>query len=46
MALRLAEKRMMSRLLLITDSAYAVNCLTLHRERWQEGETADAPKQC
>ena len=41
MALRQAEKREMPRLILITDSAYAVDCLTVHRNSWQEGVTAD-----
>ena len=31
----------MARLILITDSAYAVDCLTIHRNTWQEGVIAD-----
>ena len=34
MALRQAEKRGMTKLILITDSAYAVDCLTLHHNTW------------
>ena len=41
LALQQAESRKLKNLILITDSAYAVNCLTLHRHDWQEGVTAD-----
>ena len=41
MALRQAGKRGMTKLILITDSAYAVDRLTLHRNSWIASVPAD-----